>query len=85
MKKALKSPLLMKLPLTVWRRLCSRQILKNKLGGDFMGCFVWRVPLPEDFFNNGMSKFGFVRDELLNKKILRQGWGIEDLRKGESP
>lgn len=27
MKKALKSPLLMKLPLTVWRRLCSRQTL----------------------------------------------------------
>ena len=49
-----------------------------------MNCFVWRVPLPEDFFYDGMSKFEFVRDELLSKKILRQGWGIEDLRSGES-
>ncbi len=48
-----------------------------------MKCFVWRVPLPEDIFSDGTSKFEFVRDELLNKKILRQGWGVEDLRKGE--
>ena len=48
-----------------------------------MDCFVWRVPTPEDFFTNGMSKFGFIRDELLNKKILRQGWGFEDLRRGK--
>ena len=39
-----------------------------------MECFVWRVPLlAEDFFTGGMSKFEFVRDELLSKKILRQG------------
>ena len=48
-----------------------------------MSCFVWRFPLAEDFFTNGMSKFAFVRDELLNKKILRQGWGFEDLLLGK--
>lgn len=49
-----------------------------------MGCFVWRVPLPEDYFIDGSWKFEFVRNELFGKHILRQGWGIEDLRKGES-
>jgi len=45
-----------------------------------MECFVWRVPLlAEDFFTGGMSKFEFVRDELISKKILRQGWGFRSL------
>ena len=49
-----------------------------------MNCFVWRVPYATDRFTNSTSKFEFIRNELLGKKILRQGWGIEDLRKGES-
>lgn len=48
-----------------------------------MKCFVWRVPWSEDIFHDGTSKFEFVRDELLGKKILRQGWGVEDLRNGQ--
>ena len=47
-----------------------------------MKCFVWRVPLATDRFTDGTSKFEFVRDELRNKKILRQGWGVENLRNG---
>lgn len=27
--------------------------------------------------------FEFIRNELLNKKILRQGWGVEDLQNGQ--
>lgn len=49
-----------------------------------MKCFVWRVPYSTDRFADGTSKFEFVRDELLNNKILRQGWGVEDLRKGQT-
>ena len=49
-----------------------------------MKCFVWRVPLATDRFTDGTSKFEFVRDELRNKKILRQGWGVENLRNGQS-
>lgn len=48
-----------------------------------MNCFVWRVPYSTDRFTDGTSKFEFVRDELLGKKILRQGWGVEDLRNGQ--
>lgn len=48
-----------------------------------MKCFVWRVPWSEDIFPDGTSKFEFVRNELLGKKILRQGWGVEDLRNGQ--
>lgn len=49
-----------------------------------MKYFVWRVPYSTDRFTDGTSMFEFVRDELLNKKILRQGWGVEDLRKGQT-
>lgn len=49
-----------------------------------MKCFVWRVPLATDHFTDGTSKFEFVRSELLDKNHLRQGWGVEDLRKGQS-
>ncbi len=49
-----------------------------------MKCIVWRVPLATDYFTDGTSKFEFVRNELLNEKILRQGWGVEDLRKGQT-
>ena len=49
-----------------------------------MNCFVWRVPYATDRFTNGTSKFEFIRNELLGKKILRQGWGIEDLRNGQN-
>ncbi|MBQ6296294.1 MAG: hypothetical protein IJK81_01115 [Selenomonadaceae bacterium] len=49
-----------------------------------MKCFVWRVPYSTDRFTDGTSMFEFVRDELLNKKILRQGWGVEDLRNGQN-
>lgn len=41
------------------------------------------VPWLEDIFPDGNSKFEFVRNELLNNKILRQGWGVEDLRNGQ--
>lgn len=47
-----------------------------------MNCFVWRVPRPNEYFSDRSWKFKFVRDELINNHILRQGWGIEDLRKG---
>ena len=47
-----------------------------------MNCFIWRVPRPDEYFSDGNRKFKFVRDELINNHILRQGWGIEDLRKG---
>ena len=49
-----------------------------------MNCIVWRVPRTWEYFEDGVWKYEFVRDELLNEKILRQGWGIEDLSKGES-
>ncbi len=47
-----------------------------------MNCFVWRVPRPDEYFPDGSWEFKFVRDELIENHILRQGWGIEDLRKG---
>ena len=45
-------------------------------------CFISRVPRPTDYFADGTWKFRFVRDELIKKNTLRQGWSIEDLRKG---
>ena len=45
-------------------------------------CFISRVPRLLDYFADGTWQFKFVRDELLEKNILRQSWGIEDLRKG---
>lgn len=45
-------------------------------------CFISRVPRLLDYFADGTWQFKFVRDELLEKNILRQGWSIEDLRKG---
>lgn len=45
-------------------------------------CFISRVPRLLDYFVDGTWQFKFVRDELLKKNILRQGWSFEDLRKG---
>ena len=40
------------------------------------------MPRSDEYFSDGSWKFKFVRGELINNRILRQGWGIEDLRKG---
>lgn len=50
-----------------------------------MNCIVWRVPRPWEYFEDSGWKYEFVRNELIASKILYQGWGIEDLRKGELP